>query len=81
MAINYGLLRNVTAREIIAALRRDGFSLDRSDGSQRIYYKDGRRVTVAYHGGGGTFAQKTLKSMIVQAVWTEDDLRRLGLIR
>ncbi len=33
-----------------------------------------------FHGGGKTFTRKTLKSMITQAFWTEDDLRRLKLI-
>jgi hypothetical protein len=39
-------------------------------------------MTVAPHGGGDTFTIKTLKSMIeLQACWTEEDLRRLKLIR
>lgn len=81
MGINYGQLRNVTAREIISALTRDGFGFDRGDGSHQVYYHpDGRRVTVLYHGGGRTFRRKTLKSMIEQARWTEEDLKRLKLI-
>ena len=45
MAINYGRLRSLTAREIISALIRDGFSFDRGSGSHQIYYRsDGRRV-------------------------------------
>jgi hypothetical protein len=35
---------------------------------------------VTFHGGNKTFARKTLKSMITQACWTEDDLKRLKLI-
>lgn len=82
MGIDYGRLRNVTARELVSALLRDGFEYDRGDGSHQIYYRaDGRRVTVSFHGGSMTFARKTLKSMIEQAGWTEDDLRRLKLIR
>jgi hypothetical protein len=39
-------------------------------------------VTVAPHGGGETFTIKTLKSMIeLQVRWTEDDLKRLKLVR
>jgi len=81
--IDYGRLRNVTAREIISALNRDGFVWDRGDGSHQIYYNpDGRRVTVNMHGRGSTFTRKTLRSMIEQeARWTEEDLRRLKLIR
>jgi predicted RNA binding protein YcfA (HicA-like mRNA interferase family) len=82
VGINYSQLRNLTAREITSALIRDGFFLDRTAGSHHIYYHpDGRRVTVAFHGGSSTFARKTLKSIIeVQARWIEDDLKRLKLI-
>jgi predicted RNA binding protein YcfA (HicA-like mRNA interferase family) len=83
MGVNYALLRNLTAREIISALVRDGFSFDRGSGSHQIYYHaDGRRVSVTFHAPGQTFTRKTLKSMIeTQARWTEDDLKRLKLIR
>jgi predicted RNA binding protein YcfA (HicA-like mRNA interferase family) len=83
VGINYALLRNVSARDLSSALSADGFSFDRGDGSHQIYYHpDGRRVTVAFHGRSATFARKTLKSMIeIQARWTEDDLKRLGLLR
>jgi predicted RNA binding protein YcfA (HicA-like mRNA interferase family) len=68
---------------LIAALTRDGFYFARQPGShQRYRHPDGRRVTVAPHGTGSTFARKTLESIIeVQARWTEEDLRRLKLIR
>lgn len=82
MPINYGRLRNLTAREIISALVRDGFTLDRQSGSHQHYrHPDGRRVTVSFHRPGETFRPKTLKRMIEdQARWTEDDLRRLNLL-
>jgi predicted RNA binding protein YcfA (HicA-like mRNA interferase family) len=48
MAIDYRGLRSLTARELIAALNRDGFSFVRQVGShQRYAHPDGRRVTVA----------------------------------
>lgn len=66
---------------MISALVRDGFSFDRGDGSHQVYYHaDGRRVTVMFHGGGSTFTRKTLKSMLAQTNWTEEDLKRLKLI-
>jgi len=82
VGINYALLRNLTAREIISALVRDGFAFDRGDGSHRIYrHPGGRRVTVPFHGGGRTFRRNTQKSIIeIQARWTEDDLKRLSLL-
>ncbi len=84
MAINYGQLRRLTARELISALIRDGFVFDRQSGSHQHYYRhtDHRRVTVSFHRPGDTFHPKTLKRMIEdQADWTEDDLNRLGLLQ
>ena len=81
MAVSYRTLRSLTARELIAALTHDGFLFLRQTGShQRYGHADGRRVTVAPHGGGDTFTIKTLKSRIeYQACWTEADLKRLKL--
>jgi predicted RNA binding protein YcfA (HicA-like mRNA interferase family) len=82
MAVNYALLRNLTARDIMSALIRDGFSWDRGSGSHQIYYHpDGRRVSVTFHAPGDTFVPKTFKSMIEkEAHWTEDDLKRLNIL-
>jgi predicted RNA binding protein YcfA (HicA-like mRNA interferase family) len=38
VGIDYALMRNLATRDMISALIRDGFSLDRSDGPHRIYY-------------------------------------------
>jgi predicted RNA binding protein YcfA (HicA-like mRNA interferase family) len=82
MAVDYSLLRNISAREMVRALNRDGFTLDHQRGShQHYYHSDGRHVTVSFHNPGDTFSIKTLKAMVQQARWTEDDLRRLDLIR
>jgi predicted RNA binding protein YcfA (HicA-like mRNA interferase family) len=61
---------------------REGFCLRSQVGShQRYRHPDGRRVTVSFHHPLDTFPFKTLKRMIEeQARWTEDDLRRLGLL-
>ena len=83
MPVNYARLRSLTARDIISALNRDGFVFDRGSGSHQIYcHEDGRRVTVTFHAPGDTFAPKTLRSMIEDdAQWTEEDLKRLKLIK
>jgi predicted RNA binding protein YcfA (HicA-like mRNA interferase family) len=82
MAIDYSQFRSLTAREIITALIRDGFVLRSQVGShQRYRHTDGRRVTVSFHHPRDTFPPKTLKRMIEdQARWTQEDLRRLGLV-
>jgi predicted RNA binding protein YcfA (HicA-like mRNA interferase family) len=83
MNIDWSVLRSLTARELISALMRDGFSLRSQTGShQRYRHPDGRRVTVSFHSPGETFPPKTLRRMIEdQARWTVEDLRRLNLIR
>ena len=82
MGINYAKLRNLPAREIVAALTHDGFPLDRQVGSHRHdLHQDRRRVTVSFHQPGDTFRRKTLHAIIeLQAGWTEEDLKRLKLV-
>ena len=45
MPIDYGRLRSLTARELIAALIRDGFTLDRQSGSHQCMIEDQARWT------------------------------------
>ena len=74
--------RGITARDLIRAPHADGFRLARTRGSHRIYrHLDGRRVVVAYHRLSDTFPIGTLKGMIADIGLTDDDLRRLGLVR
>ena len=82
MEIDFSLFRTLTARRLIQALHRDGFSLVRQRGSHRRYeHPDGRKVTVPFHRPGQTFRIATLRDIMeLQAEWTEDDLRRLGLL-
>ncbi len=72
--------RGVTAREFIRALHEDGFQLQRSRGSHRVYrHRDGRRMVTAFHSLASTFPIGTLNGMIQDAGWTGEDLIRLGL--
>lgn len=69
-------------RELIRALERDGFSYQRRKGSARVYrHDDGRRVVLHYHHGGDTLPIGTLKSILDSTRWTEDDFRRLNLMK
>ena len=76
------LLRNTSVRELIQALERDGFYLQRTTRTGAFVYRhpDGRNTFIHYHTGGETLARKTLASVLRATLWTEDDLRRLGLI-
>ena len=82
MPIDYRRLRNLAARRLVSALLRDGVELRRQRGSHRRYvHADGRKVTVPCHRASGSFPLKTLSSIVEdQALWTEDDLARLGLL-
>jgi predicted RNA binding protein YcfA (HicA-like mRNA interferase family) len=81
--IEWSRLRSLTARELIAALIRDGFELRHQSGSHRRYrHPDGRRVTVSCHRLSDTFRPKTLRTMIEgQAHWSAADLIRLRLLK
>jgi len=80
---DYSRLRSVTARHLHHALLTDGFALRRQKGSHRHYFHpDGRRLTLSFHRSSETFRLGTLRSIIeTQARWTEEDLRRLELLR
>lgn len=76
------LLRNITARELVSSLERDGFFLYRKTrGSSRIYrHRDGRQTLVHYHRSNDTFPRGTLADILRRTRWTIEDARRLGLI-
>ena len=80
--IDFSRLRLLTARQIIGALLRAGFELERQAGSHRQYYHpDGRRITESYHRPGDTYSLRRLTIMLQnQARRTWDGLRRLGLV-
>lgn len=77
------LLRNTPLRKLISAVEKDGFSLKRETRTgERIYaHPDGRIVLVHYHRSGANLTRKTLESVLRATRWTENDLKRLMLIR
>ena len=77
------LLRNKPVREIIRALTRDGFSLERATrtGGHIYSHPDGRIASIHYHHGSDTLTRGTLGSLLAGTGWTEDDLKRLKLSR
>lgn len=75
-------LRNTPVRDLVSALKRDGFSLERETRTGgRIYsHSDGRITVIHFHHGGDTLTRKTLQSLLAATRWNETDLKRLGLI-
>lgn len=73
-------LRNSTCEDLIRALNKDGWGCDTKGGSAHIYKKGGLRVSVHYH-PGKTYGPKLLKNLLADIGWSEDDMRRLKLIK
>jgi predicted RNA binding protein YcfA (HicA-like mRNA interferase family) len=75
-------LKNKTTDELINALLKDGFRLVDKVRTERVYrHPDGRKVIVHYHKGSDTYGAKLLKGLIKAAGWSEQDMRRLKLIK
>ncbi len=83
MAIDYGKLHGLTVRQLVTALKRDGFILRKRKDATRVFrHPDGRRVTLHVHRPGQTLKIGTLQEIIEnEALWDEDDLKRLKLLR
>jgi predicted RNA binding protein YcfA (HicA-like mRNA interferase family) len=73
--------KNITNRELISDLIRDGFYLDRQRGSHCCYRKGSIVIIIAYHRPGDIVPPWLLSQVIKKAGWTEEDLRRLNLIK
>lgn len=76
------VLRNAPVRQLIAALKRDGFVLRRTTRTGgRIYsHADGRLTVIHYHRSNDTLPRGTLRSFLAATRWTDEDLKRLGLL-
>ena len=77
------LLRNITARELISSLERDGFFLYRKTRGVKqksTGIRDGRQALIHYHRSNDTFPRGTLSDILRRTRWTVEDARRLGLI-
>lgn len=75
-------LKNIPVRELIRALKQDGFQYTRRKGSQRVYrHPDNRRVIIHYHHAKDTLPPGTLQSFLDGTKWNKEDLKRLRLIK
>ena len=74
-------LKNTTASALIRALIADGWEEDVKSGATRAFRKDaGKRVVIHYH-PKKTYGAKLLQALIKDIGWSEDDLKRLKLIK
>ena len=75
-------LKGKNADDLIRALERDGFVADAVLRTERIYrHPDGRRVSIHYHTGNQSYGPKLLKALFKDAGWSEEDIRRLKLVK
>lgn len=75
-------LKNKPTEELITALLRDGFTLADKVRTERIYrHPDRRKVSIHYHKSSETYGAKLLKALLEDTKWSEDDMRRLKLIK
>jgi predicted RNA binding protein YcfA (HicA-like mRNA interferase family) len=80
-------LKNLTADDIISALKRDGWTNDPASKGAIIGYlkKDSagtviNRITIHYH-PKKTYGPKLLQGLLADIGWTIDDFRRLKIIK
>ena len=77
-------LKNLTADDLIKALEKDGWAKDpASKGATIGYIKGGspyERVVIHYH-PKKTYGPGLLKALIQHIGWTDDDLKRLKIIK
>lgn len=75
-------LKNKTADDLVSALLKDGFVLDIKVRTERIYrHPDGRRVSIHYHTGSRRYGPGLLRALLDDTGWSEEDMKRLKLIK
>jgi len=77
-------LKNLTPDEIIGALKKDGWRQDpTSKGAILGFIKYGnpnQRITIHYH-PKKTYGPGLLKGLLIDIGWSDEDLKRLKLIK
>ncbi len=78
-------LKKLTPKDLIRALKKDGWQEDVTRGATRAFVKTSsasKRVVIHYHPSKTkTYGWSLLASLLTDIGWTETDLRRLKLIR
>jgi len=75
-------VKNVTADDLTSALERDDWELEPNCKGAILVYRNsaGNRVGIHYH-PKKTYGPKLLKGLLEDIGWSEDDLKRLKLIK
>lgn len=74
-------LKNITTDELIRALEKSGWVQDESSRNILVYRGPNKeRVTIHYH-PKKTYGANLLKSLLKDIGWSENDLKKLKLIK
>jgi predicted RNA binding protein YcfA (HicA-like mRNA interferase family) len=75
-------LKNATADELIAALKKSGWVLEPGcKGAIQVYRNaEGRRVGIHFH-PKKTYGAKLLTGLLADIGWTEADMKKLKLVK
>jgi predicted RNA binding protein YcfA (HicA-like mRNA interferase family) len=73
-------IKNISADEIVKALEKDGWMLNRSRGSRLTYLKDNKIVSIHFH-PHKHYGHDMIKDLFQDIGWNEADLKRLKLIK
>jgi predicted RNA binding protein YcfA (HicA-like mRNA interferase family) len=75
-------LKNITADDLISALEKSGWKLEPGcTGAIQMYRNaDGERVGIHYH-PKKTYGPKLLQGLLNDIGWTEDELKKLKLVK
>ena len=76
----WGQLKGITSGELIVALKNDGWTDRASGGSAIVFKKQNRKVSIHSH-PHKTYGPGQLKVLFDDIGWTENDLKRLKLIK
>jgi len=74
-------IKNITSKELIAALQKDGWIQDFTKSAILVFrHPTGKRVTIHYH-PNKTYGEDLLKGLIRDIGWTDEDCKRLKLAK
>jgi len=75
-------LRNLSADQIVTALEKSGWTRDEGAGNIYVYLHIAtkRRITIHYH-PKKSYGPKLLKELLADINWTEQELRKLKIVK
>jgi predicted RNA binding protein YcfA (HicA-like mRNA interferase family) len=83
---SWNQIRNFTPLQIIKALKKDGWIADRDSSAPYAYFKivdshiNPLRIVIHFH-PKKHYSEKVLKKLLDDIGWSEDDLKRLKVIK